>query len=416
VLNPKLVLWHGYLLADTGSNVFTRELTRAVARTGAEVTLLCQDPEAEAIVANSAKVVRPLLPGELPVFVLDRYPDLTPRLIGEFETEELDRYTEANVAALVDVAREPDFILANHAVMGGPVASEAAERTGKPFGVYVHGSELEYAIKDDAYLGDLARRSLDRADVVFVGSRHTGKRLQELLRQGSYASRIEVLPPGVDVKGFAPSRGSKEELAALLSRSSSTGDRTPDEDAAAKLEGVDRFVLYAGKLMHQKGVDLLLSAWDDVHGSFPGLTLVIVGFGDDRDAFEERAVGMPVIFLGGFSHDQLQLLMPLAELVVVPSVLSEAFGMIAAEAAASGVVPLVTDHSGLREVAEGLGEAGLTFDGTAQDLAANMEDFLALPESERERLGALGRDRAVGLWSWEAAATRLLDVVTRESA
>jgi glycosyltransferase involved in cell wall biosynthesis len=90
--------------------------------------------------------------------------------------------------------------------------------------------------------------------------------------------------------------------------------------------------------------------------------------------------------------------------------------MIAAEAAASGVVPLVTDHSGLREVAEGLGEAGLTFDGTADDLAARMTEFLELPEGERTRLGAVARARAVGQWSWEAIAAHLLEVVTSASA
>jgi glycosyltransferase involved in cell wall biosynthesis len=107
-------------------------------------------------------------------------------------------------------------------------------------------------------------------------------------------------------------------------------------------------------------------------------------------------------------HEQLQLLVPLAEAVVVPSVLPEAFGMVAAEAAACAVVPIVSDHSGLAEVAAGLGEAGITFDGTAAGLAARLDGLLGLPDGERARLGALARAAVVARWSWEGIARRLL--------
>jgi glycosyltransferase involved in cell wall biosynthesis len=94
--------------------------------------------------------------------------------------------------------------------------------------------------------------------------------------------------------------------------------------------------------------------------------------------------------------------------VVVPSVLPEAFGMVAAEAAACGVVPIVSDHSGLAEVAAGLGKAGITFDGTASDLAVRLDALLGLPAPERMRLGALAREAVVARWSWERIARRLL--------
>ena len=50
-------------------------------------------------------------------------------------------------------------------------------------------------------------------------------------------------------------------------------------------------------------------------------------------------------------------LLPLADAAVVPSIFPEAFGMVAAEAAACGCPPLVARHSGLAEVAAGLEEA-----------------------------------------------------------
>ena len=53
-----------------------------------------------------------------------------------------------------------------------------------------------------------------------------------------------------------------------------------------------------------------------------------------------------VIFTGAMDHDQLHRLVPLADAVVVPSVLPEAFGMVAAEAASCGVVPIVATTPG----------------------------------------------------------------------
>ena len=84
--------------------------------------------------------------------------------------------------------------------------------------------------------------------------------------------------------------------------------------------------------------------------------------------------------------------MPLADAVVVPSVLPEAFGMVAAEAASCGVVPIVADHSGLAEVAAGLGENGLTFDGTADGSGS----------AARRRCSRFPR-RAGARWAWKPA-------------
>ena len=73
-------------------------------------------------------------------------------------------------------------------------------------------------------------------------------------------------------------------------------------------------------------------------------------------------------------------LLPLADVTVVPSIFPEAFGMVAAEAAAAGSPPLVARHSGLAEVAAGLEEeypahlrdlAGFE-PGSVPDLAAKL--------------------------------------------
>ena len=111
-------------------------------------------------------------------------------------------------------------------------------------------------------------------------------------------------------------------------------------------------------------------------------------------------------------HAQLQALMPLAEVMVVPSVLPEAFGMVAAEGASSGVMTVVAGHSGLAEVAAGLGDAARTFDGGADALETALAEVLALPPTERRAAGARGRARVLERWSWERIAQRLLAPVS----
>ncbi|HLB04551.1 MAG TPA: glycosyltransferase, partial [Gaiellaceae bacterium] len=76
----KILIWHGYLLAGTGSNVYTRSLARAWSRLGHDVTVFCQEPHPERYDLAGARVVRPDIAGPLPVFVLDRYEDAEPKL------------------------------------------------------------------------------------------------------------------------------------------------------------------------------------------------------------------------------------------------------------------------------------------------------------------------------------------------
>jgi glycosyltransferase involved in cell wall biosynthesis len=161
--------------------------------------------------------------------------------------------------------------------------------------------------------------------------------------------------------------------------------------------------------MHQKGVHLLLEAWSRLGPRFADTTLVVVGFGDARAELEADAPER-TIFTGAMDHEHLHLLVPLADAVVVPSVLPEAFGMVAAEAASCGVVPIVAGHSGLAEVAAGLGPNGRTFDGTAADLEDRLAELLSLSPGERGRMGLAARAAVLERWSWEGIARRLIDL------
>src|SRR5438093_1519308 len=118
----RILFWHGYLLGGTGSNVYTRALTREWSRGGHDVVLFCQEPHPEQFDVGGARVVRPELPDRLlPTFVLDEYEGLEAKYLTEFTPDERNRYVRANADALR--AHMPaDLVFANHALMGAPVA------------------------------------------------------------------------------------------------------------------------------------------------------------------------------------------------------------------------------------------------------------------------------------------------------
>ena len=200
-------------------------------------------------------------------------------------------------------------------------------------------------------------------------------------------------------------------------------------------------MVFVGKLIGSKGVELLLAAWPLVLERVPDARLLVVGFGAFRpgleelaqalgrgdlaaaralraedgralpelgafldgltgeaaDAYRDAAADLPgrVHWAGRMEHAELADVLPAAEAMAVPSTFPEAFGMVAAEAAACGALPVVARHSGLAEVARSLADAApaaarpwLTFDVGPQavaQLADGIASWLTAPAEIRGR-------------------------------
>ena len=489
----RILIFHGYLLGGTGSNVYNARLAAALVRAGHEVHVLCQerDPFEQGWVDAAghwdggelvletrrepvrAAVYRPDLGGLLPVYVADRYDGIEAKPFSDLTDAELDRYLERNVAAAREVAERvrPDVALANHLVMGPAVLARALEDV--PYAVKVHGSALEYTVKPnpERFL-PYAREGLAPAQAVLVGSRHTAESLWAAMGDPSVEARTRLGPPGVDIAEFTPREpdAAWNGLSALEERlrhapagdadSSFARDPAAAADALATLRPHDRLVVFVGKLIASKGVDLLLAAWPLVLQRVPEAKLAIVGFGAFREGLErlaqdlaagdldavratrgesgielkylasflaeppagyaEAAARLPerIVWAGRLDHGELVDLLPATEAMVVPSTFPEAFGMVAAEAAACGSLPVAALHSGLAEVAATLAEAVpeaarglLSFElgpGAISALAAAVAGWLEAPESlrapTREAMVAITRER----YSWEGVARTLL--------
>jgi glycosyltransferase involved in cell wall biosynthesis len=409
----RVLLWHGYLLGGTGSNVYTCALAREWSLAGHDVTVVCQERHVERYDLGGARVVVPDLPdGLLPVFVLDRYEGLEARLLVDFSPEEQEAYVRANAAVLRELA-PADLVFANHVVLGGPVGAASGLR----FRVKAHGSELEYAMRGRSDLSRWGAETLAGAERVYAGSEHIRDVLEEI---AGHVDRVEIVPPGVDVEEFRP-QPREEALAALLVEARADPpnpgngeERLPDEGTAERFErffAEDRpTVVYFGKLLENKGVHVLLDALAGLDAR-----AIVVGFGDYRQPLE--AIAPPgTLFTGALEHRHLRHLLPLCDVAVVPSIFPEAFGMVAAEAAAAGVLPIVSAHSGLAELAAGIGdevgpEAAALLSFPAGDSAALRERLaaiLALPAARRRELGLAARRAVERRWSWNVVAARLL--------
>ena len=492
----RILVFHGYLLRGTGSNIYNANLARALAGLGHEVHLFCQDREASKLtwvdavgdwedgtlairgtgnetgVSGSVTVYRPPIGTLLPVYVEDRYEGFEARAFPSLGPEEIDHYVEANVAAVREVVERvgiPKAALANHLVMGPVILA----RSGIPaFAVKNHGSDLEYTVRPHPRFVPWASEGLEAAASVLVGSRHTAESLWEVVPGIGLESKTGLGPPGVDPTRFHPiDRSRAPELLAGLAERISIGPadsglgRDPEGAAAALREfggASGPRVVFVGKLIVSKGVDLLLAAWPLVHREFPGASLLVAGFGEFGDGlvglverlgegdvagargiaargreleggppgrlgmlddflagppagYPEAARGISgsILFTGRLEHDEVSSVVPSADAMVVPSTFPEAFGMVAAEAAASGVMPVCARHSGLEEVTATLaadvpGAAPfLSFElgpDAIEELASKLIAWLGTGSDVRKAIELDLAGSAEGHWSWEGVA------------
>ena len=194
----RVLLFHGYMLRGTGSNIYNASLAPALARLGHEVHLLCQDREVE---IEGVEIHNPDIGGLLPVYVKDPYEGFEVKAFPELSEEELDRYIEANVAAVRAVAERVggfDAALANHLVMGPAILARAGDRPLRGqdprLGARVHGQTAPRRFRP------YAEEGMKAASGVLVGSRHTAESLWAALPDvPDLREKTRLGPPGVDV-------------------------------------------------------------------------------------------------------------------------------------------------------------------------------------------------------------------------
>lgn len=375
----------------------------------------------------------------------------------------------------------PDAALANHLVMGPVILARAGlpaavkvHGSALEYVVKPHRERfLPYAMEGLDNARAVLVGSRHTAESLWAT---VGDGVRERTRLGPPGVDIEQFTPRSPDDAAAGLHALAERLAAEAPAAGAAGDAFARDHAAAgralaQLDPHrDRIVAFVGKLIVSKGVDLLVAAWPLVLARDPEARLVVVGFGAYRQGLEalqaalaagdlERAIAIAeagweleggpraplrhllaflrspaatsdayraaaallperVAWSGRLEHSELAELLPACRALVVPSTFPEAFGMVAAEAAAAGVLPVSAGHSGLAEVSRTLAAAVppeaahlLSYpvdDGAVEAIAERLVAWLSAPQNLTERtrdaLVATARER----FSWEGVAAGVL--------
>jgi D-inositol-3-phosphate glycosyltransferase len=253
--------------------------------------------------------------------------------------------------------------------------------------------EGEYRIQGE-------RQVLRRADRVIAATIAEVTQLRFLYKAN--ASKLVVIPPGVDVSHFYPIPADEAKL-------------------YVGLKPEDRMVLFVGRIERLKGVDTLIQAMSGLHlEEKQRVHLAIIG-GDPaaspremsgemarlQKLCDDLSVGQTVVFLGKRDQDKLPYYYSAAELVVMPSHY-ESFGMVALEAMACGTPVIASEVGGLAYLVRD-GETGFTIPDQEPDMLCEKISWLL----NDEHLHAKMSQRAVEYaqdYAWEKIAEQIQGV------
>lgn len=265
-----------------------------------------------------------------------------------------------------------------HDWMTTPAALAVAQRRGIPLVATFHSTEygrashLFRAPQPDLEIQDMEHVLYRTADECLTPSQS----MQEELAAVFGERAVRVIPNGIDLPSTVQSR-------------------RPEPGR----------ILFAGRLVQEKGTWHLLHALARILLENQGARLVVAGVGPERPALRREAarlgISEAVEFLGQLTPRDLAVERERAEVAVVPS-LYEPFGLVALEAMAWGVPLVASDVGGLREFTEGA--ALLVPPGNAPALSDAISRVLTDAGLQRE-LSAAGRRRA-GSYTWDACAER----------
>lgn len=250
------------------------------------------------------------------------------------------------------------------------------------------------------------RSALNAVDRIQVNSQYIFDHLTRI--EPKLAAKIIINPLGVDSSCF-------------ISRFSEAGMQRVRAERERRDWNNRHVILYVGRLIPLKGVHHLLRAVGSVVRRMPSALFVIVGgasYGRSRKtAYVRRleAIGRRypnhVRFLPYTAHEEIPMLYAGADVVVVPSVEREAFGLVNVEAMATGIPVVATRVGGIQEVVADQVTGVLL---SRQQLSTRLADVLVLLLNHTEyaeKLGRAGVERTAALYTWERTAERWADAV-----
>ena len=200
--------------------------------------------------------------------------------------------------------------------------------------------------------------------------------------------KIVVIPNGVNINNFKTGNRDARRI----------NYAAPDE----------KIVFYIGRLVREKGVQVLLDAAPEILANHPQTKFVISGKGPYEPSLKHQAamlgISNRVYFTGYINDDVRNSLYSWSDVAVFPS-LYEPFGIVALEAMAAGTPVVVSDCGGISEIVRH-GEDGLKANtGNSHSLAQNILAILKQPELGN-KLRETAYRRVLNEFNWKNIARR----------
>jgi glycogen synthase len=192
----------------------------------------------------------------------------------------------------------------------------------------------------------------------------------------------------------------------------------PDAEKAAFrkrfAEPEEKIIYFIGRMVHEKGAQILIEALKYVKIAFPKTKLIIAG-GGPRAHLEslahQQGLWEAIYFTGRISDEDRDGLYRVADVACYPS-LYEPFGIVALEAMAAGVPVVVSDAGGLSEVVQHDLSGTVTFAGDTTSLAWGIARVFREPE-QSQWMAANAKVRCAEVFSWDLIATQTIAVYQR---
>lgn len=381
-------------------NVYIRDLSRALSRQGIEVDVYTrsQDPTIAPIDESLAECGR--------VFYIKAGP------AQPYNKNDIYYHTDEFVNNVMAQGQNYD-IMYSHYWLSGIVAGGLRHYWQIPYVQMFHTlAEMKNRVARSAAERDTAQRLNCEGEIMRSADRIIAAtpldRNHMMWAYGAPRSKIEVVPPGVDLERFKPidRQVAKAQLA---------------------IPAHHKMILFVGRMQPLKGIDTILQALAIAKQREPDLVkdvcMAIVGGDPNQDSElemreferlqglrESLNIGDLVTFLGAKDQDKLIYYYTAAEMVVMPSHY-ESFGMVAIEAMACGTPVIASDVGGLSFSIEDGFNGFLVPGRDAKAMASKVILLLKYP-TLREQLGEQAR-QWVQRYSWDNIADELLEIFER---
>ncbi len=303
--------------------------------------------------------------------------------------EEVLRYAEC----AKKIAREEKFdIIYTHDWLSFRAGIESKKISNKPHIAHIHATEFDRCGGDNVNkkIAVIEKEGLQTADCVIAVSKYTKDIIVN--KYEIPEEKVSVVYNGIDKEDFPEYNTKSERLKNL-------------KDNGTKI------ILFVGRLTLQKGLDYFLSAAKKSLEYNDNMIFVIAGTGDMENQIirqvSEMGISDKVLFMGFVRGDELQDAYKMADLYIMPSV-SEPFGITALEAMLHSTPVMVSNQSGVSEVATHVLKVNFwdTHEMANKILAVVEHDVLQKQLSENGF-------REVKNLTWDASAKACIDVFSK---